>query len=165
MSSFTRPFAGILHRPFLRVLLYLIVFGTFFAIFLPSVHVPLLLNRPAHPPDSPTHQHHRTRPVHPPTFAPPPSRPHRHRIEVQRPLTRPDDLQNGDVWAQRADAVRDAFFKAYNSYVTHAAPYDELRPLSRTPVDTCVRFTLSPRAGAADFAWSRAALMAGLSHT
>jgi hypothetical protein len=142
MTTFTRPFVGTLYRPFLRVLLYLIVFGTFFAIFLPSAYVPPLLNRLAHLPDPLTHKH-RPGPVHPPTFAPPQSRPHRHRIKVQRPVRRPDDsdLQNGDVWAQRADAVRDAFLQAYNSYVTHAAPHDELQPLSRTPVDKCVHFT------------------------
>lgn len=138
MSTFfsTRPFAGVAHRPLLRVLLYLIVFGSFFAFFFPSTHVPHLMKPP------PPHAHDRPRPMHPPTFAPPPTRPHRHRINAQRPVTRPDDHQNGpgDVWAERADAVRGAFLQAYNSYVTYAAPRDELRPVSKAPVDSCVLY-------------------------
>ena len=134
MSSFlsSRPFAVILHRPILRAFFFLLVFGTFFAIFLPPTHAPHI-NTP---------HFRRPKPVYTPTFAPPQLGSHRHRIKAQRPLTRPDHHRNGDVWAGRADAVRDAFLHAYNSYVTYAAPHDELLPLSKGPVDTSVFFIL-----------------------
>ncbi|KAI0306131.1 glycoside hydrolase [Multifurca ochricompacta] len=40
-----------------------------------------------------------------------------------------------DVWSQRAHAVREAFLHSYNGYLTHAAPHDELLPLSKVPID------------------------------
>ncbi|KAJ7249448.1 glycoside hydrolase family 47 protein [Mycena rebaudengoi] len=36
----------------------------------------------------------------------------------------------GDVWAERADAVRKGFLHAYKGYQTRALPYDELLPVS-----------------------------------
>lgn len=89
-------------------------------------------------PNFPTHR----RPSHtrPPTLFPPQPGSHRHRTKPQRPLSGPDDHQMGDVWEQRADAVRGAFLQAYNSYVAQAAPHDELLPLSKAPTDKCVLF-------------------------
>ena len=121
------PFAGVLHRPHLRALVFLFIFGTFFIVFLPPTHVPSLVNAPHFP------GHYR-----PVSFEPP--RSNRHRINVQRPVTRPDPHRKKDIWARRADAVRDAFLQAYNSYVDYASPYDELLPLSKAPVNTCAIF-------------------------
>jgi hypothetical protein len=45
---------------------------------------------------------------------------------------------DGDVWVQRAEAVRGAFLEAYNGYVEHAAGHDELLPLSKAPTDKYV---------------------------
>jgi hypothetical protein len=80
-------------------------------------------------------------------------------------VTRPDDDddRNGDVWDRRADAVRNAFLRAYNSYVTYAAPYDELLPLSKAPMDTCVLLYLMARAQLTLEVRARVALMAGRS--
>jgi len=125
----TRPFSGFSHRPLLRVLLFLFIIGTFFVVFLPPTYVPRLINVPQYP------GHNR-----PLSFDPPQPGSNRHRIRIQRPITRPDAHRNKDVWARRADAVRDAFLRAYNSYVAYASPYDELLPLSKAPMDTCVFF-------------------------
>ena len=122
----TKLFAGVLHRPILRTLLFLFIFGTFFILFLPPIHV-----RPTNAPHFPVHY----RPL---LFDPQPG-PNPRRTKVQPPITKPDAHLN-DVWAQRAEAVRDAFSLAYNSYVTYASPYDELLPLSMAPRDTCVFF-------------------------
>ncbi|KAH9967535.1 glycoside hydrolase [Russula dissimulans] len=75
-----------------------------------------------------------------PTVTPPSPASNRHRIKPQRPLA---DHRKGDVWARRADVVRSAFLDAYNSYVTYAAPHDELRPLSKTPSDNLNGWSLS----------------------
>jgi hypothetical protein len=71
------------------------------------------------------------------SFDPPQPGSNRHRIKVEHSITRPDAHRNEDIWARRADAVRDASLRAYNSYVTYASPYDELLPLSKAPMDTC----------------------------
>lgn len=39
--------------------------------------------------------------------------------------------------------MRDAFLRAYNSYVTYASPYDELLQLSKAPMDTFNGWALS----------------------
>lgn len=128
LSFMTRPFPGFLHRPLLRPLLFLFILGAFFILYLPPTNVRLV-----NAPESPGQY----RPL---SFDPPQPGSNRHRIKVQRPITRPDAHRNKDVWAQRADAVRNAFSQAYNSYVTYASPYDELLPLSKRPVNTCVFF-------------------------
>ena len=161
------PFAVILHRPFHRFLFFLIVFSAFFAFFLPPTYVPIFSPNAPH-----FHKHHRPTHAYPYTFAPPPlSGPQRHRIvkEAQRrPVTRPAaGNDHRDLWDRRADAVRGAFLRAYNCYVTYAAPHDELRPLIKAPTNKCVLFFLNiaPHAPAlfvVDFGPSRgAALMAG----
>ena len=163
MSTFfpTLPFTVILHRPLLRFLFFLLIFGAFFAFFLPPIYVPLFS------PNAP-HFHKHKRPVHayPHTFAPPPlSGPQRHRIvkEVQRPVMRPAADDHRDLWDRRADAVRGAFLRAYNSYVAYAAPHDELLPLIKAPTNTFVFIYILPRARAVvDFGPSRGTdLMAG----
>ena len=142
MSTFfpTRPFAGNLHRPLFRALLCLFIFGAFFLVFLPHTHVLNLMNAPHFP------GHH-----HPLLFDPPQPGSNRHRINVQRPITPPDAHRNKDVWALRADAVRDAFLRAYNSYVTYASPYDELLPLSKAPMNKFVFFNIALQAQLAYF--------------
>ncbi|KAH8987771.1 glycoside hydrolase [Lactarius hatsudake] len=60
--------------------------------------------------------------------------PPRHRVKAQRPLAGPMAAHDGP-WAERADAVRGAFLHAYQGYLTHAAPHDELRPIAKLPVD------------------------------
>lgn len=127
-------FAGFLHRPLLRVLLFLFIFGTFFIVFFPPTDV-RFMNVPHSPGD-----------YRPLLFDPPQPGSNSHRIKVQRPITMSDAHRNKDVWARRADAVRDAFSQAYNSYVTYASPYDELLPLSKAPMDTCVFFIYRVRA-------------------
>ena len=64
-----------------------------------------------------------------------PEQPSRHRIKVQRPIAKP---AHDGPWAERADAVRGAFLHAYEGYLTHAAPHDELRPLTKSSVNKCV---------------------------
>ena len=58
-----------------------------------------------------------------------------HRIKVQRPPVEP---AHDEPWAQRADAVRGAFLHAYEAYLTHASPHDELLPLTNSSIDKCV---------------------------
>ncbi|KAN0124200.1 Glycoside hydrolase [Russula decolorans] len=128
----TRLFTGFLHRPLLRVFLFLFIFGTFFVVFLLLTHVHRLMNAPHLP------GHYR-----PLSFDPPQPGSNRHRIMVERPITRPDAHRNKDIWARRADALRDAFLRAYNSYDTYASPYDELLPLSKAPMDTFNGWALS----------------------
>lgn len=127
----SRPFTGFLHRPHLRVLLFFFIAGAFFVVFFP----PTLdrVHRRMNAPHFPEY-------YHPLSFDPPQPGSNRHRIKVQRPITRPDAHRNKDVWARRADVVRDAFLRAYNSYVTYASPYDELLPLTKAPMNTSVFF-------------------------
>ncbi|KAI0279663.1 glycoside hydrolase [Russula brevipes] len=71
---------------------------------------------------------------------------------AQLPHDGPDRKE--DVWSRRADKgrVRDACLNAYKSYLTHwhAAPHDELRLLSKAPVDigpavvSNITFTMPP---------------------
>ena len=123
-------FMGTPRRPLLRIVVVCLVFGIFFVIFLPPTDTPHLEHRPIFP----VH-----RPVPMPMRPPPDPGSHRHRIKPQeRPLTEFPGHQIDDVWAQRADAVRGAFLHAYSSYVTYAAPHDELLPLAKAPIDKCV---------------------------
>ncbi|KAH9059107.1 seven-hairpin glycosidase [Lactarius vividus] len=69
-----------------------------------------------------------------PSIPPRPMGPPRHRVKAQRPPVDSMAAHDGP-WAERADAVRGAFLHAYQSYLTHAAPHDELKPISKLPVD------------------------------
>ncbi|KAH9987762.1 seven-hairpin glycosidase [Russula compacta] len=123
----SHPFAAILRRPLLRVLSFFFILGLFFLVFLP----------PTDPPRYFPHLHTQGRPQHkrPPTPAPPRFESHLHSVKVHRPVHWPDDHRSKDVWARRADVVRDTFLRAYNSYVAYAAPHDELLPVSKAPTD------------------------------
>jgi len=105
------------------------LFATFFVIYLPPAYVPRFFDALHFPAQHPSSS---TRPL---LLTLPSSGSHRHRINAQPPLT---EHGKGDIWAQRADAVRNAFLHAINGYVAYAAPHDELRPLSKAPVDKCV---------------------------
>jgi hypothetical protein len=124
-------------RSLFRLVLFVLLFAAFLFTFLPSItHASRFrlgtLNLPSH---------RRPATMRRPTFAPPQPSPRRHRIiATQRPLPALGHHEAGDVWAERADAVRAAFLQAYNSYVEHAAPHDELLPLSKAPFDKCVPF-------------------------
>jgi Glycosyl hydrolase family 47 len=107
------------------VILLFFLFSTLLSIHLPPELIPSRL----------AHAVHFLPEQYRPTVTPPSPASNRHRIKPQRPLA---DHRKGDVWARRADVVRSAFLDAYNSYVTYAAPHDELRPLSKTPSDKCV---------------------------
>jgi hypothetical protein len=129
-----------LSRSLFRVLLFILLFGAFFFMSLPSTTHPGRF-MPAGTLNFPSHR--RPASKRPPTFAPPQSGSHRHRTKAsQRPVSALDHHhhETGDVWAERADTVRGAFLQAYNSYVAHAAPHDELLPLSKAPTDKCVLF-------------------------
>jgi hypothetical protein len=125
--------AAIRQRPVLRIVLFFLIFGIFLVLFLPPTgHPSFFVDVPNFfTPNSPLHI-----PTPSPDPTPPQSTSHRNRIKAQRPSNRPG--RKGDVWSRRADAVRDAFLHAYKSYLTHAAPHDELRPLSKAPINTCV---------------------------
>ncbi|KAH9967560.1 glycoside hydrolase [Russula dissimulans] len=137
MSSLScaQPLAGYLPRPLLRFIFFSLVLSAFFVLFLPPTFVPHLVHPPPFSPDHPP----------PPAFPAPPPGPgsHRHRIKAQRPLPGLGSHQKGDLWARRADAVREAFLHAYNSYVAHAAPHDELLPLSKAPTNNFNGWSLS----------------------
>ena len=135
VSFFQRqPFAGTPRRPLLRLVLVCLVFGIFFVIFLPSTDPPHF-ERPLH---ISSHHHHQSGRLRPPAFIPPDPESPRRRIKAQRPLAEHGGHRNDDIWADRADAVRAAFLHAYNGYTTHAAPHDELLPLTKASVDKCV---------------------------
>jgi hypothetical protein len=128
-------------RSLFRLVLFFLLFGAFLFTFLPSTTQTsrFMLGTPKFS------SHRRPTSMRRPTFAPPQpsSRPHRIKATQRprpRPLPAPDHHEAGDVWAARADAVRAAFLQAYNSYVEHAAPHDELLPLSMAPTDKCVIF-------------------------
>jgi hypothetical protein len=133
----TRPFmlslshilpAAVLRRPLFRLVSFFLIFVTFLVLFLPPTGISHFLDAPHFP------TQHRPLIIPPPDFGPPHAQ--SHRIKAQRPLDGPDRKE--DVWSRRADEVRDAFLHAYKSYLTHAAPHDELRPLSKAPIDKCV---------------------------
>ncbi|KAI9460739.1 seven-hairpin glycosidase [Russula earlei] len=136
-----QPLFGFLRRPLVPFILFSLVFGSFLVVFLPPTLAPRFIDVPP----SPVVQHYPAPHISPPTFTQPPSQPesYRHRIKAQRPLTASDGHRMGDVWARRADAVRDAFLHAYNGYLAHAAPHDELRPLSKAPIDNLNGWSLS----------------------
>ena len=112
---------GVLRRPFIRILLFILVLVMLFLALLPDSDT--WQNITLTPPQ---HQHQQ------PTY---PEQPSRNRIKVQRPLAKP---AHDGPWAERADAVRGAFMHAYEGYLTHAARHDELLPLTKSPVDKCV---------------------------
>ncbi|KAI0272274.1 glycoside hydrolase [Gloeopeniophorella convolvens] len=117
-------FAGGLRRPIVRILLFCMVIGTFLVAFFP--------------PSTTTHWEH---PSYFPARRPPPppfraGRGGKHRTHPHpRPPLPPPANGTENPWPARANAVRDAFVHAYSAYVAHAAPHDELRPLSQQPVD------------------------------
>ncbi|KAH9987760.1 glycoside hydrolase [Russula compacta] len=122
----SHPSTAIIRRPLLRVLPFLLLFGLFFLVFLPPIDPPRYI---------PYLHWTRIQVKRPPTPTPPHFESHLHGIEVQRPVRRPNDNLRKDIWARRADAVREAFLQAYNSYLTFAAPHDELLPVRKTPID------------------------------
>jgi hypothetical protein len=128
---------GTPRRPLLRLVLVCLVFGIFFVVFLPSTDTP---HHFEHVPHIPSYRRPPAIPSRPVSFPPPDPGPHRRRINRQRPLAEPAAHRTDDLWANRADAVRDAFSHAYNSYARYAAPHDELLPLAKAPVDKCVLF-------------------------
>jgi hypothetical protein len=119
---------GVPRRPLVRILVFFLVLVILFVALLPNSDASHLLENA---------QHQRLRPpFHSSLFASPhPEKPSRHRIKAQRPLAVP---AHDGPWEERADAVRGAFLHAYEGYLTYAAPHDELRPLSKRPVDKCV---------------------------
>ena len=124
---------GVLRSPLARILFLFLVLVILFVALLPHSDAYRFLEDVA--PVSPQHQATRPPFYLSPFISPHPEQPSRHRIKVQRPLAEPG---HGGPWAERADAVRGAFLHAYEGYLTHAAPHDELRPLSKRPVDKCV---------------------------
>jgi hypothetical protein len=129
---------GTPRRLILPLVLICLVFSFFFVVYLlpTDTHFEPTLYFPSYhrPPVAPS------RPV---SFPPPDPGPHRHRIRPQRPLAEPGTHRTDDLWAKRADAVREAFEHAYNSYTRYAAPHDELLPLAKAPVDKCVLLCIS----------------------
>src|SRR5579863_7733191 len=71
-------FDGMFTRALFRLVLFFLLFGAFFFTFLPSTTQPsrLLMGKPNFP------THRRPAPMRPPTFAPPQSGSHRHRIKA-----------------------------------------------------------------------------------
>lgn len=53
---------------------------------------------------------------------------HLHLYDPGRPTT-------SDEWRARAEEVKQAFLHAYQGYELHAAPHDELKPLTNQSVD------------------------------
>ncbi len=120
--------SGIFRRPLVRITLLFLVFVTLFVVLLQHDSlpfsletIPFVLPRPL--------------PNFPLPIPPRPDGLPLHRIKIHRPQAVP---AHGGPWAERADAVRDAFLHAYNGYLTYAAPHDELLPLSKSPYDMCV---------------------------
>ncbi|KAH9012123.1 seven-hairpin glycosidase [Lactarius pseudohatsudake] len=112
---------GVLRRPFVRIIVLCLFIIFLFATLLPHTDPPGFFDL-VPPQDQLSHIPHR--PMGPP----------RHRIKAQRPLAGPMAAHDGP-WAERADAVRGAFLHAYQGYLTHAAPHDELKPIAKLPVD------------------------------
>ena len=123
----------VLRRPFVRILLLFIVLVILFVPLLSDPDAPPLLGNFAL--ILPQYQRPRP-PLHSSPFNTPHSeQPSHHRVKAQRPLAEPGP---DGPWAQRADAVRGAFLHAYDAYLTHAAPHDELLPIKQGFVDKCV---------------------------
>ena len=144
-TSSSQSLYGLPRRPLFRAIIFILVLALLFlALPHPDTYyflesVPLArpeYQRPPSPLD-----------LAPPTPPPPPEWPSRHRIKIQRPLAKPAHHKHHGPWPRRAEAVRRAFLHAYKGYLTYAAPHDELRPLSKHPVDKYV--CPSPRAAAA----------------
>ena len=130
---FPRSSCGVLRRPLVRILSLLFLLVILFVVLHPVLDAPRLLENISHAlqlyqqPRPPLHSS--------PFISPHPKQNSGHRIKVQHPPVEPAHVE---PWAQRADAVRGAFLNAYGSYLTHAAPHDELRPLTKSSVDKCV---------------------------
>lgn len=126
-APFPQSLGGVLRRPLIRIILFCLCIVFLFVTLLPHTDdaSPLLEDIPFVPP-----QHQQPRPPIPPR----PERPSRHRFKGKRPLADPTVAHDGP-WAERADAVRGAFLHAYESYLAHAAPHDELRPLTKGHID------------------------------
>ncbi|KAH9031564.1 seven-hairpin glycosidase [Lactarius hengduanensis] len=112
---------GVLRRPFIRIILLCLFIIFLFATLLPHTDPSDFFDLVPPEDQLPPIPH---RPMGPP----------RHRIKAQRPLAGPMAAHDGP-WAERADAVRGAFLHAYQGYLTHAAPHDELKPIAKIPVD------------------------------
>ena len=125
-SMFPQSLRGVPHRPLVRILLLLLFIVILFVTLHPVFDANSLLWNVSLP-RPPLHSS--------PFVSPHPRQQSGHRIKVQRPPVEP---AHGEPWAQRADAVRGAFLHAYGGYLTHAAPHDELLPLTKSPVDKCV---------------------------
>jgi hypothetical protein len=117
---------SVFRRPLFRIILFVLVLLLLF-VALPHFDAYYFLDRVPSATSPPL------------DFSPPPlphpEWPSRHRINVQRPLAHPP---HDGPWAERADAVRDAFLHAYEGYLAYAAPHDELLPLSMRPIDKYV---------------------------
>ncbi|KAA1469131.1 seven-hairpin glycosidase [Dentipellis sp. KUC8613] len=134
VEDITQYAASFFRRPLSRLLALVIAAFTFFFFVLPPLSFP------------------------PPPFPPPPPYPHPDDVHVSgsyayfkdvahRPgwLHRHGGGRSGgrgkhrggrkDLWASRADQVRDAFVHAYSAYQEHAARHDELLPLSHGAVN------------------------------
>lgn len=128
LSSSSQSPYGVLRRPLFRTILFVLIILLLFIALPHSDPYHFLENLPPAPPPPPPLD------TSPPT-PPKPEWPSRYRIKPQRPLAEP---AHDGPWAERADAVRGAFLHAYEGYLTYAAPHDELRPLSKRPVDKYV---------------------------
>ncbi|KAI9453041.1 seven-hairpin glycosidase [Lactarius psammicola] len=124
LNSPPQPLYGVLRRPLVRIILFCLVLVFLFVALLPHTDIPHLFGDISLVPP-----HHQRPPIPPHLEGPP-----HHRIKVQRPLAGTIVGHDGP-WSQRADAVRGAFLHAYQGYLSHAAPHDELRPLAKSPID------------------------------
>ncbi|KAH9018226.1 seven-hairpin glycosidase [Lactarius deliciosus] len=120
---------GVVRRPLVRIILFCLFIVFLFAAWLPHADSSRFFNFVPPQDRLPPIPH---RPMDPP----------RHRITAQRPLADPKAANDGP-WEERADAVRGAFLHAYHGYLTHAAPHDELRPITKLPVDNINGWGLS----------------------
>ena len=129
---FLRSPYGVPHLRLVRTVLLLFCLVILFVALHPVLDASRLLENVSLPLQ---HQPHRP-PLHSSPFISPNSKQQSgHRIKVQRP---PAELAHDEPWAQRADAVRGAFLHAYEAYLTHASPHDELLPLTNSSIDKCV---------------------------
>ncbi|KAI9444515.1 seven-hairpin glycosidase [Lactarius indigo] len=117
-----QPLYGVLRRPLVRIILLCLFIIFLFVALLPHTDPSGFFDGVPFPQDQL------------PPIPPRPVGPPRHRIKAQRPLADHMSAPDGP-WAERADAVRGAFQHAYQGYLAHAAPHDELMPIAKTPVD------------------------------